>query len=173
MSWVKNYIRTIPDVPKSGILYRDVTTLFENEIAFSKLIDTFVSRYSDKGINKVACIEARGFIHGGALAYRLGAGFVTLRKPGKLPFLKDTESYELEYGSSSLELHIGSINKGDNVLIVDDLIATGGTAIAAYNLIHRAGGSPSESCFIIDLAELGGSKLLEGRGCNVYALAKY
>ena len=173
MSWVKEYIRTIPDYPKPGIMFRDVTTIFESDVAYPKMIDAFVAHYRDKGIQKVAGIEARGFILGGAIAHMLGIGFVTIRKAGKLPHHTHKEDYELEYGKDALEIHIDAINKGDNILIVDDLIATGGTAVAALNLIHKAGGQVTDSCFIIDLPELGGANLLRGKGCDVYSLAEY
>ena len=173
MSWIKEHIRTIRDYPKDGIMFRDVTTIFENDIAFPKMIDAFVTHYCDKGINKVAAIEARGFILGGAIAHKLGIGFITIRKAGKLPHHTIKESYELEYGEDSLEIHIDAINKGDNILIVDDLIATGGTAIAAINLINRAGGKVSDACFIVDLPELSGSNKLKDKNCNVFSLAEY
>jgi len=170
MSWVKEYIRTIPDFPKEGIMFRDVTTIFEHDVAYPKMIDEFVAQYRDKGINKIAGIEARGFILGGAIAHMLGIGF---RKKGKLPHKTHSEEYELEYGKDALEVHIDAINEGDNILIVDDLIATGGTAIAALNLINRAGGKVSDACFIIDLPELKGSTLLKDKGCEVFTLAAY
>lgn len=173
MSWVKEYIRTIPDYPKPGIMFRDVTTIFENDVAYPKMIDAFVTHYRDKGINKIAGIEARGFILGGAIAHMLGIGFITIRKAGKLPHLTHREDYELEYGTDALEIHVDAITQGDNVLIVDDLIATGGTAIAALNLIKRAGGQVTDSCFIIDLPELGGAGLLRDKGCDVFTLAEY
>lgn len=173
MSWIKEYIRTIPDYPKPGIMFRDVTTIFENDVAYPKMIDAFVTHYRDKGINKVAGIEARGFILGGAIAHMLGIGFVTIRKAGKLPHLTHREDYELEYGKDALEIHVDAINKGDNILIVDDLIATGGTAIAALNLINKAGGQVTDSCFIIDLPQLGGASLLREKGCDVFSLAEY
>ena len=173
MSWIKDYVRTIPDHPKPGIMFRDVTTIFESDIAYPKMIDEFVSKYCDKGINKIAGIEARGFILGGAIAHMLGIGFITIRKKGKLPHATHTEEYNLEYGTDALEIHIDAINEGDNILIVDDLIATGGTAIAALKLINRAGGKVTNACFIIDLPELGGSKILCDKGCDVFTLAEY
>lgn len=173
MSWIKEFIRTIPDHPKDGIMFRDVTTIFESDVAYPKMIDAFVAHYRDKGINKIAGIEARGFILGGAIAHMLGIGFITIRKAGKLPHYTIKESYELEYGQDSLEIHVDAIKEGDNILIVDDLIATGGTAIAALNLINRVGGKVSDACFIVDLPELKGSKKLQEKGCKVFSLAEY
>ncbi|MBT5074428.1 MAG: adenine phosphoribosyltransferase [Kordiimonadaceae bacterium] len=173
MSWVKDYVRTIPDYPKAGILFRDVTTIFESDVAYPKMINEFVDYYKDKGIDKVAGIEARGFILGGAIAHMLGIGFITIRKAGKLPHLTHKEDYELEYGTDALEIHIDAIEEGENILIVDDLIATGGTAVAALKLINKAGGKVSEACFIIDLPELGGTDKLKSKNCNVYTLAEY
>ena len=173
MSWIKEYVRTIPDYPKEGIMFRDVTTIFENDTAYPKMIDAFVAHYRDKGINKIAGIEARGFILGGAIAHMLGIGFITIRKAGKLPHETHSEEYELEYGKDALEIHIDAINEGDNILIVDDLIATGGTANAALKLINRAGGRVTDACFIIDLPELGGAKALTNKGCDVFSLAVY
>lgn len=173
MSWVKEYIRTIPDYPKEGIMFRDVTTIFESDVAYPKMIDAFVAHYRDKGISKVAGIEARGFILGGAIAHMLGIGFITIRKAGKLPHMTHKEEYELEYGKDALEIHVDAIKEGDNILIVDDLIATGGTAIAALNLINRAGGHVSDACFIVDLPALKGSVKLQEKGCDVFCLADY
>lgn len=173
MSWIKEYVRTIPDFPKQGIMFRDVTTLFEHDVAYPKMIDEIVAEYRDKGINKVAGIEARGFILGGAIAHMLGIGFITIRKKGKLPHKTHSEEYKLEYGTDALEIHVDAVNEGDNILIVDDLIATGGTAIAALNLINKSGGKVSDACFIIDLPELKGSSNLRGKGCKVFTLAEY
>jgi len=171
--WVKEYVKTIPDYPKSGIMFRDVTTVFEDDVAYPRLIDELVEKYRGKGINKVAGIEARGFIHGGAIAHQLGVGFITIRKQGKLPRDTHNESYELEYGQDALEIHKDALKKGDNILIVDDLIATGGTAIAALKLINKAGGKVTDACFIIDLPDLQGSKKLKELGCSVFSLAEY
>jgi len=173
MSWIKEYVRTIPDYPKPGIMFRDVTTIFENDVAFPKMITEFANRYRDKGINKVAGIEARGFILGGAIAHILGVGFITIRKEGKLPRATHSERYTLEYGEDALEIHKDALNEGDNILLVDDLIATGGTAVAALKLINKAGGCATEACFIIDLPELGGRAALHENECNVFALAAY
>lgn len=173
MSWIKEYVRTIPDHPIPGIMFRDVTTVFESDIAYPKMIEELAAFYKDKGINKVAGIEARGFILGGAIAHVLGIGFITIRKQGKLPHDTHKEEYTLEYGTDALEIHKDALNQGDNILIVDDLIATGGTAVAALNLITKAGGKVTNACFIIDLPELKGSGLLRDKGCDVYTLAEY
>ena len=173
MSWVKDYVRTIPDYPKAGILFRDVTTIFESDVAYPKMINEFVDYYKDKGIDKVAGIEARGFILGGAIAHMLGIGFITIRKAGKLPHLTHKEDYELEYGTDALEIHIDAIEEGENILIVDDLIATGGTAEAACKLVENMGGKIVECCFVVDLPDLGGHKRLEENGQKVFALCEF
>ncbi len=173
MSWIKEYVRTIPDYPKPGIMFRDVTTIFENDVAFPKMITEFADRYKDNGIDKVAGIEARGFILGGAIAHILGVGFITIRKEGKLPRETHNERYLLEYGEDALEIHKDALNEGDNILLVDDLIATGGTAVAALKLIEKAGGSVTDACFIIDLPELGGCSALQAKECNIFTLATY
>ncbi|MBT5186647.1 MAG: adenine phosphoribosyltransferase [Kordiimonadaceae bacterium] len=173
MSWLKEYVRTIPNYPHEGIMFRDVTTVFQDDVAYPKMINQLVDFYKDKGIDKIAGIEARGFILGGAIAHTLGIGFITIRKKGKLPHATYSEDYTLEYGQDALEIHQDALNEGDNILIVDDLIATGGTAIAALKLITKAGGKVTDACFIIDLPELKGSKLLKEQGCAVYSVAEY
>lgn len=173
MSWVKEYIRTIPDYPHKGIMFRDVTTIFESDEAYPRMVKEFSEFYKNKGIDKVAGIEARGFILGGAIAHMLGIGFITVRKQGKLPRETHKEEYKLEYGQDALEIHTDAIKKGDNILIVDDLIATGGTALAALNLINKGGGKVTDACFIIDLPELGGSNALTQNGCSVFTLSTY
>lgn len=173
MSWIKEFVTTIPDYPHNGIMFRDVTTVFESDDAYPRLVREFSELYKNKGINKVAGIEARGFILGGAIAHMLGIGFITVRKHGKLPRDTHREEYTLEYGQDALEIHTDAIKQGDNILIVDDLIATGGTAVAALNLITKSGGKVTDACFIIDLPELGGSKILQENGCTVFSLAEY
>lgn len=173
MSWIKEYVRTIPDYPHEGIMFRDVTTIFQSEVAYPRMIDELVAQYRGKGITKVAGIEARGFILGGAIAHALGLGFVTIRKHGKLPHHTYRQKYALEYGEDAIEIHKDGLTKGDHVLIVDDLIATGGTAIAAQKLITTAGGIVSHACFIIDLPELGGTTELKKQGCEVFSIAEY
>jgi len=166
-------VRTIPDHPKPGIMFRDITTLLGHADGFRQTIDTFVDRYATAGIEKVAGIEARGFILGGAIAHRLGAGFVPIRKRGKLPAQTVGHDYALEYGTDRVEMHLDAIAQGERVLLVDDLIATGGTAEAAATLIELVGGVVVEVCFVIDLPELGGRKLLESRGRRVFTLVQF
>lgn len=146
-----NYIRNVPDWPKPGIQFKDITTLCKVHAPFKESCDRIINHYRDKGITKVAAIEARGYVWGGVLAYQLGAGFVLIRKPGKLPYKTLNETYELEYGTDSIEMHIDAIEKGDKVLVFDDLLATGGTAKAACNLIEKAGGMVIGIAFVIEL----------------------
>jgi len=166
-------IRTIPDFPKPGIQFRDVTTLFEHADGFRDAIGAFVERYRGAKIDKVAGIEARGFILGGAIAFGLGAGFVALRKKGKLPGEAIGKDYALEYGTDRIEMHVGAVAPGERVLVVDDLIATGGTALAAIHLIEAGGGKVHEACFIIDLPDLGGAKRIEADGHGVFSLVAF
>jgi adenine phosphoribosyltransferase len=161
---LKSLIRTIPNHPKSGIMFRDITTLLKDPAGFRALINGLAGRYETRNITKVVGIEARGFIIGTPLAVHLGAGFVPQRKKGKLPYQTIGRDYKLEYGTDRIEMHIDAINKGDRVLVVDDLIATGGTAQAACRLIRDAGGEIVECCFVIDLPALGGRKRLEEDG---------
>ncbi len=170
---LKQLIRTIPDFPKPGIQFRDVTTLMNDGPGFAYAIELFVERYRGQHIDKVAGIEARGFIMGGAIAAELGAGFVPLRKKGKLPGEAIGEDYALEYGTDRIEMHVGAISPAERVLIVDDLIATGGTAEAAIKLVQGAGGFVVEACFIIDLPELGGAKRLLAAGCPSFSLVAF
>ena len=167
---LKETIRTIPDYPKPGIMFRDVTTLLGQPRAFRQAIDELVQPYAGLGIDKVAGIEARGFILGGAAAHQLSAGFVPLRKKGKLPYKTITESYQLEYGVDEMEMHEDAIVKGDRVLLVDDLIATGGTAEAAIKLLRRAGAEIVAAAFVVDLPELGGADRIRALSCEVQAL---
>lgn len=170
---VKSHIRTIPHYPKQGIMFRDITTLLKDAVGFQLTINELVKRYADVKIDKVAGIESRGFIIGSALAYELGKGFVPIRKKGKLPAETIGQDYELEYGSDRIEIHIDAISKGEKVLLVDDLIATGGTAEAAVALIQEAGGEIVECCFVIDLPDIGGSKRLELKGQKVFSLCEF
>ncbi|HEX4534434.1 MAG TPA: adenine phosphoribosyltransferase [Rhizomicrobium sp.] len=153
----KTVIRTIPDYPKKGIMFRDITTLLGNARAFRRAVDEMVQPYAGLRIDKVAGIEARGFILGGAVAHQLSTGFVPVRKKGKLPHTVIGEEYDLEYGKDSVEIHIDAVNKGDRVLVVDDLIATGGTCFAAIKLLERAAATVVGASFVIDLPELGGA----------------
>ncbi|ACZ75944.1 MULTISPECIES: adenine phosphoribosyltransferase [Dickeya] len=170
---IKNSIKSIPDYPKPGILFRDVTSLLENPQAYSASIDMLVKRYQNTGITKVVGTEARGFLFGAPVALALGVGFVPVRKPGKLPRATLSESYELEYGSDTLEIHTDSITAGDNVLVVDDLLATGGTIEATVKLIRRLGGQVSDAAFIINLFDLGGQQRLENMGITCYSLVDF
>ena len=168
---VKRAIRTIPDYPKKGIAFKDLTTLWKNGPLTRRVTDALQERWKDVELDKIVGIEARGFIVGAPLADRLGIGFVPARKVGKLPGTKVSVNYELEYGRQGLEMHNGSISKGDRVLIVDDLLATGGTSKAAATLIERMGGKVVGFAFVTELASLHGRRKLAGY--EVYALAKY
>ena len=170
---VKSKIRTVPHWPKKGIMFRDITTLLKDSHGFNHMIDLLVERYKNSEINMVIGIESRGFIIGSVLAHRLGVGFVPIRKPGKLPSEIIAEEYELEYGKDKIEMHIDAIAQGCKVLLADDLIATGGTAIAACNLIKKLGGHIVECCFVIDLPDLGGKKRLEDAGYKTFALVEF
>ena len=170
---LKALIRTIPGYPKPGILFRDITTLLADPGGFRRAVDLCAGRYAGDRIDKVAGIEARGFILGGAIAHRLGAGFVPIRKKGKLPHVVVGHDYQLEYGSDRVEMHLDAISPGDRVLLVDDLIATGGTAEAAVRLIEMVRGSVVECCFVIDLPDLGGRQRLERRGHDVFTLVEF
>ncbi|MEL6544616.1 MAG: adenine phosphoribosyltransferase [Myxococcota bacterium] len=171
--WAIERIRTIPDFPKPGIQFRDITTLFADPFGFRKAVDELVQRYVNAPIDKVIGIESRGFILGGAIAHQLGLGFVPARKPGKLPGETLAQEYQLEYGSDRLEIHTDAITSGDRCLVVDDLIATGGTATAAVELVERLGGAVSSACFVIDLPDLGGSAKLRDRGLEVVSLCEF
>jgi len=170
---VKSRIRTIPDYPKQGIMFRDITTLLKDPVGLRVMINEMVHRYTGKHIDKIAGIEARGFIIGAALAYQLGVGFVPVRKQGKLPGETKGHDYDLEYGSDRVEVHVDAIEKGEQVLLVDDLIATGGTALAAAGLIEELGGVVLECCFAIDLPDIGGRKKLEAEGYKVFSLCDF
>lgn len=169
----KGLIRTIPDYPKPGIMFRDVTTLMADAQGFKAAIARLTEPYRTEPIDVVAGIEARGFITAGAIADRLGCGFVPVRKKGKLPWKTIAESYQLEYGTDTLEMHQDALARGKRVLVVDDLIATGGTAMAAAKLIRRLGGSIVGAAFLVDLPDLGGAKLLEADGIKVHALMTF
>ncbi len=170
---LKAHIRTIPDYPKPGIMFRDITTLLGDARAFRRAVDELVQPFAGRRIGKVAGTEARGFILGGAVAHQLSAGFVPLRKKGKLPHTTMAVEYALEYGVDSLEMHADAIQPGDEVLLVDDLIATGGTAEASVALIRRAGGVVVGAAFVIDLPELGGADRLRGMDVPVSTLISY
>jgi len=170
---IKNYIRTIPNFPHEGIMFRDVTTLFGDPKGFSMAVDRMIERFSDREFDKIAGLEARGFILGGAMAHRMGKGFIPVRKKGKLPGKVISEDYDLEYGKATLEVHVDSISAGERVLIIDDLLATGGTATAGINLMERLGGTVIGCGFIIDLPELGGGDKLRSAGHDVEILCAF
>ncbi|HTT66469.1 MAG TPA: adenine phosphoribosyltransferase [Gemmatimonadales bacterium] len=166
-------VRTIPDYPKPGILFRDITTLLGDAAGFREVVVALAGRFSGAGATKVAGIEARGFILGGALAHQLGVGFVPVRKQGKLPYRVIGHDYDLEYGTDRIEIHVDAVETGERVLLVDDLIATGGTAVAASRLLRQAKAEVVGAAFIIELPELGGRKRLEAMGLPVHALISF
>jgi len=172
-SFLKSHIRDIPDFPRKGIIFRDITTLLLSPDGLRAAVEALAAGQDAAGIDKVAGIEARGFILGGALALKLGAGFVPVRKPGKLPAATYAQEYELEYGRDRLEIHQDALTAGDRVLLVDDLIATGGTAEAALNLVRRAGADVIGCSFIVNLPELGGRHRIEALGCRTNALCAF
>lgn len=172
VSSIKPLIRTVPDFPKPGIKFRDITPLLANADAFRDVVNHFATRYVEK-IDKVAAIEARGFIFGAAVAHAIGAGFVPIRKPGKLPHTSIGHEYELEYGTNRVELHVDGVTTGERVLIIDDLLATGGTAAAAIALLERVGAHIVECAFVIDLIDVGGRARLENIGHRVHALCGF
>ena len=170
---VQDYIRTIVDSPHEGIMFRDVTTLFSDPRGFRMAIDQMLLPYAGMAIDKVIGLEARGFILGGAIAHQLTKGFVPVRKKGKLPGTTISEEYQLEYGQAVVEIHDDAIQPGERVLLVDDLLATGGTAEAGIKLVERLGGQIVACAFIVDLPDLGGRARLEGMGMDVHALCAY
>ncbi len=170
---VKDYIRTIVDFPHEGIMFRDVTTLFADARGFRMAVDQMLHPYAGEPIDKVVGLEARGFILGGAIAHQLATGFVPIRKKGKLPGTTISQDYTLEYGDAIVEIHDDAIEAGENVLLVDDLLATGGTAEAGIKLLERLGARIVGCAFIIDLPDLGGRQKLEGLGMEVHALCDF
>jgi adenine phosphoribosyltransferase len=173
MKTVKDYIRTIVDFPHEGIMFRDVTTLFSDPRGFRMCIDQMLHPYAGTRIDKVAGLEARGFIIGGAIAHQLSVGFTPIRKKGKLPGATVSQAYELEYGEAVMEVHDDAIQPGERVLLVDDLLATGGTAAAGIQLIERLGGEVVGCAFIVDLPELGGHAKLDAMGMSVTTLCAF
>jgi adenine phosphoribosyltransferase len=169
----KDVIRTIPDYPKPGIMFRDITTLLGNARAFRRAVDELVQPYAGVRVDKVAALEARGFILGGAVAHQLSVGFIPIRKKGKLPYTVIGESYALEYGQDRVEVHIDALKQGEHILLVDDLIATGGTASAGIRLMERAGAQVIGCSFVIDLPELGGAAKLRALGKPVNTLVSF
>ncbi|MGR3578076.1 MAG: adenine phosphoribosyltransferase [Sagittula sp.] len=170
---IKDYIRTIVDLPHEGLMFRDVTTLFVDPRGFRMAIDQLLLPYAGVRFDKVVGLEARGFILGGAVAHQLSAGFVPVRKKGKLPGAVISEEYQLEYGEAVVEVHDDAIEAGEKILIVDDLLATGGTAEAGIKLVERLGGEIIGCAFIVDLPDLGGRKRLEALGMDVHTLVEY
>ncbi len=170
---IEDLVRSIPDYPKAGVIFRDITTLLQNPAGFRRAVDELVQPFAGSDISAVAGIEARGFILGGAVAHQLSVGFVAVRKKGKLPWQTMSQTYQLEYGTDEIEIHIDSVAPGDRVLIVDDLIATGGTAHATANLIREAGAEVIGASFVIDLPDLGGRKKLEAIGVPVRTLIEF
>jgi adenine phosphoribosyltransferase len=170
---IKDLVRTIPNYPKDGIMFRDITTLLEHPVGFRRSVDELVLPFAGSDITRVAGIEARGFILGGAVAHQLSVGFVAVRKKGKLPWQTISIEYELEYGTDELEIHIDSVEPGDRILIIDDLIATGGTAAAATQLVRDAGGKVAGASFIVDLPNVGGRARLEAMGVEVRTLISF
>ncbi|MDF9827620.1 adenine phosphoribosyltransferase [Ereboglobus sp. PH5-10] len=171
--YFKKIFRTVRDWPKPGVNFRDITTLFHDPVAFSRAIDVFAEEGDKRPFDIVAAVDARGFTIGGALAYRLRKPFVLVRKKGKLPFKTISESYQLEYGTAAVEIHVDACKPGDRVLIVDDLIATGGTLLAAAKLFQQLGGEVVGVAALIDLVELGGSKKLRAAGLDVFTLCEF
>ncbi|WP_395007576.1 adenine phosphoribosyltransferase [Undibacterium sp.] len=171
--FIKQHIRTVPDWPQAGVQFRDITTLLQDPKVFRVLIDIFLARYADAKLDLVAGMDARGFILGSVVAYELNIGFVPIRKKGKLPFTTVSESYELEYGSATVELHTDACKAGDRVLLIDDLIATGGTMMAGKKLLERLGAVVVEGAVIVDLPELGGSKLVEDTGLTLFKVCDF
>lgn len=167
---LKALVRTIPDYPKKGILFRDITTLIEHPEGFKESIERIAGRYRGQGITHVAGIEARGFIFGAGVAIALGVGFIPIRKKGKLPGETIGQNYALEYGVDTIEIHADVLDGNDKVLLVDDLIATGGTAIAAVGLLRRTGATVKDAAFVIDLPDLGGAGKLKVEGVKVASL---
>ncbi|MBZ8118739.1 adenine phosphoribosyltransferase [Roseovarius sp. LXJ103] len=170
---VRDYIRTIPDFPHAGIMFRDVTTLFADPRGLRMAVDQMLHPYAGQRIDKVVGLEARGFILGGAVAHQLGTGFVPVRKAGKLPGAVISQDYTLEYGAATVELHEDAIEAGEVILLVDDLLATGGTAEAGIRLIERLGGKILSCAFVVDLPELGGRKRLEALGMDVQTICAF
>ena len=170
---LKDHIRTIPDFPEAGIMYRDITTLLSHPAALKQSVDELAAPFRDAKIDAVAGIDARGFIFGTAVALSLGVGFVPVRKKGKLPFETYEQDYELEYGTDTLQIHADAVSKGQRVLVIDDLIATGGTAEAAIKLLQRTDCDIVGAAFVIDLPDLGGASRIEALGVPVTALVKF
>ncbi|MGL4230012.1 MAG: adenine phosphoribosyltransferase [Casimicrobium sp.] len=172
-NYLRSCIRTVPDWPAPGVQFRDITPLLQDAKTLRVLIDTFVHRYMGQKIDRVAGLDARGFILGAIIAYELNVGFIPIRKKGKLPFKTVQEEYELEYGSATVEIHTDACKPGERILLIDDLIATGGTMMAGMKLLQRLGAVVVEGAVIVDLPELGGSKLLRGAGLPLFTVCSF
>ena len=174
-AYLRQHMRTVPDWPAPGVQFRDITPLLQNPRVFRVLIDAFVHRYMDPAVRPdvVAGLDARGFILGAVVAYELNVGFIPIRKKGKLPFTTVEETYELEYGSATVELHTDAVARGQRVLLIDDLIATGGTMMAGKRLLEKLGASVTEGAAIVDLPELGGSERLREAGLKLFTLVDF
>lgn len=172
-AYVRRTIRSVPDWPKPGVTFRDITPVLQDPQAFRVLVDLFVYRYMRQRLDLVAGVDARGFILGSVLAYELNLGFVPVRKKGKLPFRTVAEEYTLEYGNATVEMHTDSVRPGQRVLLIDDLIATGGTLVAASKLLQRLGANVIEAAAIIDLPDLGGSRAIADTGLPVYTVCSF
>jgi adenine phosphoribosyltransferase len=171
---VKKTIRQVPDFPKKGIQFLDITTGVKDPEAFQAMIDFLYEQYKDRNIDYIAGIESRGFVFGAPLAYRLNAGFVMIRKPNKLPAETISETYDLEYGQDTIHMHVGAIEEGSRVVVIDDLLATGGTACAACNLVKKAGGIVDSAAFIIELTPLKGAEKIKSKaGVDTVSMLKY
>lgn len=173
MNEISNLIRTIPNYPKDGIMFRDITTLLKDPKGFQLTINLLKERYQNQKIDFIAGIEARGFILGAALSYALGIGFIPVRKKGKLPGKTVSETYQLEYGTDTIEIHEDAFFKGAKILLIDDLIATGGTALGAISLIEKIGGEIIETAFVVDLPELKGAEKIKNKGYKVFSLTQF
>ncbi|AJC18637.1 adenine phosphoribosyltransferase [Pandoraea sputorum] len=172
-AYIKSQIRTVPDWPAPGVQFRDITPLLKNPRTLRVLIDVFVHRYMAQRPDYIAGLDARGFILGSILAYELNIGFIPIRKKGKLPYQTVAEEYELEYGSATVEIHADACGPGDRVLLIDDLVATGGTMLAGKKLLERLGATVIEGAAIVDLPELGGSKLIRDAGLDLFLLCSF
>ena len=172
-NYLKSTIRTVPDWPQPGVMFRDVTTIFEDPKVWREVMDSFIHRYVDIEFDKVGALDARGFLMGSIISYALNKPLVLFRKKGKLPAKTVGQEYALEYGTATLEVHEDSISEGDKVLLVDDLIATGGTLLAAADLVRKLGGNPFEACAIMDLPDLGGSARLKEAGTDIFRLCEF
>lgn len=171
--YIKNQIRTVPNWPQDGVMFRDITPLLQNPKTFRVLIDLFVHRYMDANLNLIAGMDARGFIIGAVVAYELNLGFVPIRKKGKLPFSTVSEEYTLEYGFATVEMHTDACKAGDRVVIIDDLIATGGTMLAGKKLLEKSGATIVEGAAIVDLVDLGGAKVLKESGLSLFTVCEF